>query len=131
VAGGTASDGDLFGGDGLAPWLSMADGLGWGFTDRPTPTVTAGGTEQGGVEVFGNAGTRRRLREVVKLHTNRDQRPDGTRQVIDPSARPAPTLTAKSGGQWELRQEGGASIRVSVEDAAALQSLLDELEATA
>jgi DNA (cytosine-5)-methyltransferase 1 len=36
------------------------------------------------------------------VHTNRDQRPDGTRQVVG-SDRPAPALTAKSGGQWHLR----------------------------
>ena len=38
------------------------------------------------------------------LHTNRDQQPDGSRQVIDPCERPAPTLTAKSGGQWVLER---------------------------
>jgi DNA (cytosine-5)-methyltransferase 1 len=43
------------------------------------------------------------------LHTNRDQRSDGTRQVIDPSARPAPTLTAKSGGQWVYRNGNQAN----------------------
>lgn len=33
------------------------------------------------------------------LHTNRDQREDGTRQTRDGDA-PAPSLTGKSGGQW-------------------------------
>ena len=37
------------------------------------------------------------------LHTNRDQRPDGTRQTADPSTAPAPALTAKSGGQWVVK----------------------------
>jgi len=37
------------------------------------------------------------------LHTNRDQKPDGSRQTADPHAGPAPALTAKSGGQWILR----------------------------
>jgi DNA (cytosine-5)-methyltransferase 1 len=43
------------------------------------------------------------------LHTNRDQRPDGTRQTVDPSSAPAPApaLTAKSGGQWVLRTSFG------------------------
>lgn len=36
------------------------------------------------------------------LHTNRDQRTDGSRQTIDPFERPAPALTAKSGGQWTV-----------------------------
>jgi len=39
------------------------------------------------------------------LHTNRDQRPDGSRQTADPTT--APALTAKSGGQWVLRTSFG------------------------
>lgn len=35
------------------------------------------------------------------LHTNRDQREDGSRQIVC-SDRPAPTFTAKSKGQWVL-----------------------------
>ncbi|MFE6472099.1 DNA cytosine methyltransferase [Streptomyces rochei] len=34
------------------PWVSMADALGWGASDRPTPTVTAGGGKNGGPEPF-------------------------------------------------------------------------------
>jgi len=41
------------------------------------------------------------------LHTNRDQRADGSRQTVDPSAAPAPALTSKSGGQWVLRTSFG------------------------
>lgn len=43
------------------------------------------------------------------LHTNRDQRPDGSRQTADPQTAPAPALTAKSGGQWVLHRERGSS----------------------
>jgi DNA (cytosine-5)-methyltransferase 1 len=32
------------------PWVTMADALGWGYTQRPAPTVTGGGTETGGPE---------------------------------------------------------------------------------
>jgi DNA (cytosine-5)-methyltransferase 1 len=44
-----------------------------------------------------------------ELHTNRDQRPDGSRQTVDPSTAPAPApaLTAKSGGQWQVRTSFG------------------------
>ncbi|MEU5036593.1 DNA cytosine methyltransferase [Streptomyces rubiginosohelvolus] len=42
---------DLFG-DNLPGWVSMADALGWGATDRPVPTVTAGGGKTGGAEPF-------------------------------------------------------------------------------
>ena len=39
------------------------------------------------------------------LHTNRDQRTDGSRQTADPTTAPAPApaLTAKSGGQWIVK----------------------------
>ena len=37
-----------------------------------------------------------------RLHTNRGQEPDGTRQTV-PSSAPAPALTAKAGGQWAFR----------------------------
>lgn len=42
-------------GDPLPGWVSMADTLGWGATDRPSPTVTAGGAKSGGVEPFARA----------------------------------------------------------------------------
>jgi site-specific DNA-cytosine methylase len=54
-----AAEPDLFG-PGLEPWLSMAEALGWGMTERPTHTVTSGGTGSGGgVETFGGSDVRR------------------------------------------------------------------------
>ncbi|MEU4116484.1 DNA cytosine methyltransferase [Kitasatospora sp. NPDC028055] len=44
-------DGGLFG-EPRARWVSMAAGIGWGATDRPAPTVTAGGGKTGGAEPF-------------------------------------------------------------------------------
>ena len=135
------------------PWVSMADALGFGATERPGPAVTAGGTATGGAEPFptrartlleaerdaGRWALRRSRGEGMLdregrggrrdhpldepaptitsagakvganltwvLHTNRDQRPDGSRQTADPRSAPAPApaLTAKSGGQWVLR----------------------------
>lgn len=35
---------------GVLPWVSMAEALGWGLSERPSPTVTGGGTETGGAE---------------------------------------------------------------------------------
>lgn len=37
-------------------WISMASALGWGMTDSPVPTVTAGGTETGGAEPIAQGG---------------------------------------------------------------------------
>lgn len=177
---------DLFGGC-LQPWLSMADALGWGATDRVAPTVTAGGGKTGGAEPFPSQARQALINEQARgawmlrsgqsvggegraerqsdqpavtitgrvdlckwvLHTNRDQRPDGTRQTTDPHGAPAPSLTAKSGGQWVLkrpattvcatdrisppghrnRSKGGESqfaspetVRITVAEAAVLQS---------
>lgn len=144
-------DPTLFGAP-LLPWPTMAQVLGWGMSARPSMTVTGGGTERGGAEPFGrgarDAMERERERSAGRwLHTNRDQRPDGSRQVVDASARPSPTLTAKSGGQWVFRRPattvcadprlagpghrdraGGQrqyddeSVRLTVAEAAALQS---------
>jgi len=107
--------------------------------DEPAPTVTAG-----------VAGSGPRLSWV--LHTNRGQEPDGSRQTADPQTAPAPALTSKSGGQWVFRnnnnnnacersldepagtlffghrsnwaafQAGQESVRITVEEAAVLQS---------
>ncbi|MEH0552530.1 DNA cytosine methyltransferase [Streptomyces sp. B21-101] len=101
-----APEWDLFG-NCLKPWVSMADALGWGATDRPTPTVTAGGGKTGGAEPFPtqarNALLAAQQRGAWVLHTNRNQQPDGSRQTTDPYAASAPAFTSKSGGQWVLR----------------------------
>jgi DNA (cytosine-5)-methyltransferase 1 len=97
---------DLFG-DCLKPWVSMAEALGWGATDRPVPTVTAGGGKTGGAQPFPTQARNALLREQERgawvLHTNRNQQADGSRQTADPYAAPTPTSTSKSGGQWVLR----------------------------
>ncbi|MBZ3904406.1 DNA cytosine methyltransferase [Streptomyces griseiscabiei] len=47
-------------GPGRARWVSMAQALGWGATDRPVPTVCAGGGPGGGPEPF-PSGSRKTL----------------------------------------------------------------------
>ncbi|MFD9904539.1 DNA cytosine methyltransferase [Streptomyces sp. NPDC059063] len=56
------------------------------------------------------------------MHTNRDQRPDGTRQTVNPHTRPAPTLTGKTGAQWVLKHSNraNATVRRADEPAATL-----------
>lgn len=51
-------------GPGLLPYTAMADVIGWGYTQRPAPTVTGGGTATGGAEPFGN-GTRQAMRRAI------------------------------------------------------------------
>jgi DNA (cytosine-5)-methyltransferase 1 len=139
------------------PWVSMAEALGWGATERPSPSVTGGVTASGGAEPFASHSRARleadRDRGAWVLHTNRGQEADGSRQTLDPLSAPAPALTAKSGGQWVLRNNtqanaatrsvaapagtlffsargndvswvngSGESVRITVEEAAVLQS---------
>lgn len=49
---------------GRPPKTVMADVIGWGYTQRPAPTVTGGGTYTGGAEPFGN-GTRQAMRKAM------------------------------------------------------------------
>ena len=129
------------------PWISMAEALGWGASERPSVSVTAGGTATGGAEPFGHRGRDALEAEQEAgrwiLHTSRDQRPDGSRQTADPQSAPAPAFTSTSGGQWVLRTSFGKplvgrpghkdrdkgeaqfeqdSVRITVREAAILQS---------
>jgi DNA (cytosine-5)-methyltransferase 1 len=98
-----------------APWVSMAQALGWGATARAAPTVTGGGTSAGGAEPFGHrdrdALTAEQAAGNWLLHTNRGQAEDGSRQTRDPRSAPAPApaLTGKSGGQWVLVKDAQAN----------------------
>jgi DNA (cytosine-5)-methyltransferase 1 len=94
--------GDLFG-DPLPPPVSMADALGWGLPERPAWTITSGGVETGGAEVFGNAKNRKHLAEVVRMA------PGGAAgTTVDPRPAPAPahTITGKGTAAWVF--SGGA-----------------------
>lgn len=129
-------------GDPLPAPVSMAEALGWGLPDRPAWTVTADGEETGGAEVFGNAKNRERLRQIVMSNGPQN---NATNRTAD---EPAATIYCSRPGNltWSLRngnqanacepagtlffgqrtnavdwQDGGKSIRVSVEEAAVLQ----------
>lgn len=53
---------------GLIPWVSMADALGWGMTARPATTLTSGGADTGGPEVFPTFGRMALAREYDAGH---------------------------------------------------------------
>lgn len=90
----------------LLPWLSMAEGCGWGMTHRPALTITVG-TAAGGADpsCVGGSGAR------ATLYGERDT---GCWKA-DTRLTPADELPAYRGGRRDV-------IRVRVEDAAALQS---------
>jgi DNA (cytosine-5)-methyltransferase 1 len=105
---------DLFG-EVLPSPVSMADALGWGLPDRPSWTVSGGGTETGGAEVFANAACREKLREIV-LRT--DPQANATART---AATPAATVVASRPGNMRW-QTGTDTVRVTVQEAAVLQS---------
>ncbi|MFD7537447.1 MULTISPECIES: DNA cytosine methyltransferase [unclassified Streptomyces] len=90
----------------LQPWVSMAEGIGWGMTHRPGMTVTVG-TGAGGADpsCVGGSGARR------TLYGERD----AGRWVPFNRLMPAEDLPAYKGGRKD-------QIRVYAQDAALLQS---------
>ncbi|WP_108987208.1 DNA cytosine methyltransferase [Streptomyces coelicoflavus] len=112
-------------GPALAPWVTMAAALGWGATDRPVPTVTAGGGKNGGPEPFPTSGRKalmdaQRRGSWVLRHSNR--RNATVRRTDEPAAT---LLFAKASNDvaWEKAGPAGPeSVRISVQEAAALQT---------
>lgn len=97
---------DLFGRSTL-PRVTMAQALGWGYTQRPAPTVTSGGADTGGAEHFGN-GTRKAMRAAMG----------------DPRhwawKRPAPTVSGTVGRVGGKQSNG--HLNLDCEEAAILQT---------
>jgi DNA (cytosine-5)-methyltransferase 1 len=60
------------GGPGQPAQVPMAAGVSWGYTRRPAPTVTGGGTATGGAEPFGN-GTRQAMKRAIGTALWRDR----------------------------------------------------------
>jgi DNA (cytosine-5)-methyltransferase 1 len=100
---------DLFG-PALLPWRTMADTLGWGYTRRPAPTVTGGGTETGGAEPFSST-SRKAMRAAMDNPSHWAWR------------RPAPTVTGTVGHVGG--KQAGGHLNLTVEEAGRLQGFPD------
>jgi P4 family phage/plasmid primase-like protien len=92
--------------EGVLPWVSMAQALGWGMTGRPSMTVTGGGTDTGGAEPFGNGARTSMKREMEAGNWALRSRRDSERRVVEHGERPnraagqpAPTFTGEA-GRW-------------------------------
>jgi len=99
--------------DGVLPWVSMAEALGWGLTARTSPTVTGGGTETGGAE------------PIAKLVDRWTTRPDWCyrRPATTVVATFYPDVIAAPGYRTEVsRQDAPDSVRITVAEAGVLQS---------
>jgi DNA (cytosine-5)-methyltransferase 1 len=92
------------------PWVTMAEALGWGYTDRPAPTVTGGGTYTGGAEPRSST-SRAAMRAAMD----------------DPGhwawRKPAPTITGTVGHVGGKQAEGHLNLPTA--DAARLQGFPD------
>ncbi|MEW1725148.1 DNA cytosine methyltransferase [Streptomyces sp. NPDC093109] len=95
-------------GPGRARWVSMAQALGWGATDRPVPTVCAGGGPGGGPEPF-PSGSRRTLSDARKRGTWMP-RPDG---VIRQSRHGGAGWTARPGARETQAADAPAATSVA------------------
>lgn len=92
------------------PWVTMADALGWGYTDRPAPTVTGGGTETGGAEPWSST-SRATMRTAMEDRTHWAWR------------KPAPTVAGTVRHVGGKQAEGHLNLPAA--DAARLQGFPD------
>ncbi|MFB6601362.1 DNA cytosine methyltransferase [Streptomyces noursei] len=123
-------------GPGRAQWVSMAEALGWGATDRPVPTVCAGGGPGGGPEPF-PSGSRKTLTDArdrgtwkpqsaVVLQSRREGAGWSTRRGARenrPADAPARTFAGEAHRwSWSLRSnnQANATVRRSDEPAGTL-----------
>lgn len=104
----------------LEPWVSMADALGWGMTERPLGTITSALTK-GARETL--IRERDRGAWLVDRRTN-SRGPGGTQVPIArrPCDTPAPTVDTKAGARWVIRSvqtvNGGPLAERDVDDPA-------------
>lgn len=90
---------------GVEKWVSMAEALGFGLTERPAPTVTGGGTETGGAEPIAKL-VRYTGRPDWVLRNN-----SSANAAERTPEQPAPTLYFGQRSNycaWEWRGEGAA-----------------------
>lgn len=81
---------------GVQKWVSMAEALGWGLRERPSPTVTGGGTETGGAEPIAKWDRYTSRPDYLMPTIEWMASPSGvTGPVHRPMAHPAETVTGK------------------------------------
>ncbi|WP_327417531.1 DNA cytosine methyltransferase [Streptomyces sp. NBC_01233] len=119
----TAEPESLFG-PGREKWVSMAEALGWGATDRPVPTVCAGGGPGGGPEPF-PSGARKTLTDARDRGTWKPptSRPAAQRKRTRPSRSDSPAcICGRHPWAWSLRSnnQANATIRAIDEPAGTL-----------
>jgi DNA (cytosine-5)-methyltransferase 1 len=97
---------------GVEKWISMAEALGYGLRERPSPTITGGGTDTGGAE------------PIAKIVERWTTRPDWCyRRPATVVGTFRPDVIAAPGYRTTVsRQNAPDSARVTVSEAGVLQS---------
>ncbi|MFJ7261633.1 DNA cytosine methyltransferase [Streptomyces globosus] len=101
-------------GPGRERWVSMADALGWGATDRPTPTVCAGGGPGGGPEPF-PSGARKTLADARDRGRWKHPTPGRTDGRTEHGG-PAGKTTGEAGWSCSLRSNNQAKATIRTVD---------------
>ncbi|MET9185160.1 DNA cytosine methyltransferase [Streptomyces tendae] len=97
-------------GPGRQKWVSMAEALGWGATDRPVPTVCAGGGPGGGPEPF-PSGSRKTLTDARDRGTWKSQK--GWHRIMEKQPAAAPARVGEGPRlSWSLRSNNQANATV-------------------
>lgn len=99
---------DLFG-ESLPRWVSMADALGWGATDRVSPTVTAGGGKTGGPEPYPTQ-ARQALLDAQARGAWALRNGNQPNAAVRPAEEPAPTMAFGNNSariEWVLHTNRG------------------------
>ncbi|MCX4632879.1 DNA cytosine methyltransferase [Streptomyces sp. NBC_01443] len=103
----TAEPESLFG-PGRERWVSMAEALGWGATDRPVPTVCAGGGPGGGPEPF-PSGARKTLTDARDRGSWKAPSPQRAALRTTRRTGAAAGAVGDKGWAWSLRSNNQAN----------------------
>lgn len=120
---------------GVAKWVSMAEGIGWGLANRPSYTVCGVSSHAVGDSEWGGASVRKALRDAADSGDAEVWREFGWGLT----GRPAPTITGggtETGGaepiaklaryterpDWLPNRNRAGNVRINIHEAAALQS---------
>lgn len=103
--------------EGVAKWVSMAEALdGFGLTNRPSPTVTGGGTESGGAEPIAKWDRYTSRPDFIRM----TKMPNSAQRVIE---HPAPTMAfGHDAASCRFFKDGQPVRRITVAEAGVLQS---------
>lgn len=103
---------------GMPKWVSMAEALGWGMTQRPSYTLTGGTVDQPAPTLLGSMDNGNVRWMVSNYGTGGDPAARGTRTVDEP----APTITGKADRNKWNDSAGSEPVKITIREAATLQS---------